>query len=159
MGLTNYVKFTMEVPITVKHVEACALCVKVRESPSWRSSTRWMHYERRCRHSAVSWDVWSEILTTGAAALQRSGFMSAIPIDGLIDWLIDWLIGLLIYSFICSFIDLIYSLIDWSIDLKCRWSRTLMDNRYIRYLLTYLLAFSALTLLVGRQEGHPACKP
>jgi len=29
---------------------------------------------------------------------------------------------------------------------------------YICYLLTYLLAFSALTLLVGRQEGHPACK-
>ena len=27
------------------------------------------------------------------------------------------------------------------------------------YLLTYFLAtFSALTLLVGRQEGHPACK-
>jgi len=25
-------------------------------------------------------------------------------------------------------------------------------------LLTYLLAFSALTLLVGRQEGHPACE-
>jgi len=25
-------------------------------------------------------------------------------------------------------------------------------------LLTYLLAFSALTLLVGRQKGHPACK-
>jgi len=26
------------------------------------------------------------------------------------------------------------------------------------YLLTVLSAFSALTLLVGRQEGHPACK-
>jgi len=26
------------------------------------------------------------------------------------------------------------------------------------YLLTYLLDFSALTLLVGRQEGHLACK-
>ena len=26
------------------------------------------------------------------------------------------------------------------------------------YLLTYLVPFSALTLLVGRQEGHPACK-
>jgi len=23
---------------------------------------------------------------------------------------------------------------------------------------SYLIAFSALTLLVGRQEGHPACK-
>jgi len=29
---------------------------------------------------------------------------------------------------------------------------------YKLYLLTYLLAFSALMLLVGRQEGHPACK-
>jgi len=28
----------------------------------------------------------------------------------------------------------------------------------IIYLFTCLLAFSALTLLVGRQEGHPACK-
>ena len=27
----------------------------------------------------------------------------------------------------------------------------------LTYLLTYF-AFSALTLLVGRQEGHPACK-
>ena len=26
------------------------------------------------------------------------------------------------------------------------------------YLLTYLCTFSALTLLVGQQEGHPACK-
>jgi len=34
--------------------------------------------------------------------------------------------------------------------------------RHLTYLLSYLLlanqAFSALTLLVGRQEGHPACK-
>jgi len=33
---------------------------------------------------------------------------------------------------------------------------------HLTYLLSYLLlanqAFSALTLLVGRQEGHPACK-
>ena len=31
---------------------------------------------------------------------------------------------------------------------------------YKLYLLTYLLlyAFSALTLLAGRQEGHPACR-
>jgi len=31
----------------------------------------------------------------------------------------------------------------------------------LEYLLTwatYIIAFSALTLLVGRQEGHPACK-
>ena len=26
------------------------------------------------------------------------------------------------------------------------------------YVCTYIFAFSALTLLVGRQEGHPACK-
>jgi len=26
------------------------------------------------------------------------------------------------------------------------------------YMLSGLIAFSALTLLVGRQEGHPACK-
>ena len=28
----------------------------------------------------------------------------------------------------------------------------------LTYLLTYLRAFSALTVLVGRQEGHPACE-
>jgi len=28
----------------------------------------------------------------------------------------------------------------------------------LTYLLSYIAAFSALTLLVGRQEGHPACK-
>ena len=27
-----------------------------------------------------------------------------------------------------------------------------------RYLSVYIIAFSALTLLVGQQEGHPACK-
>ena len=32
--------------------------------------------------------------------------------------------------------------------------RTLAAN----YILSLLWAFSALTLLVGRQEGHPACK-
>jgi len=26
------------------------------------------------------------------------------------------------------------------------------------YIITHVTAFSALTLLVGRQEGHPACK-
>ena len=31
-------------------------------------------------------------------------------------------------------------------------------NRISRSILLYLYAFSALTLLVGRQEGHPACK-
>jgi len=36
-----------------------------------------------------------------------------------------------------------------------------IERVYKLYLFTYLLifrAFSALTLLVGRQEGHPACK-
>jgi len=28
----------------------------------------------------------------------------------------------------------------------------------LRVMLTHKCAFSALTLLVGRQEGHPACK-
>jgi len=31
-------------------------------------------------------------------------------------------------------------------------------NFWDRYRLQYIVAFSALTLLVGRQEGHPACK-
>ena len=33
-------------------------------------------------------------------------------------------------------------------------------NKYAKYPITTILhcAFSALTLLVGRQEGHPACK-
>jgi len=32
-----------------------------------------------------------------------------------------------------------------------------LDDGIVLYLL-YYAAFSALTLLVGRQEGHPACK-
>ena len=35
---------------------------------------------------------------------------------------------------------------------------SITDRCLIDYLLAYVLAFSALTLLVGRQEGHPACK-
>ena len=31
-------------------------------------------------------------------------------------------------------------------------------NEFSIFLLCYCLAFSALTLLVGQQEGHPACK-
>ena len=31
-------------------------------------------------------------------------------------------------------------------------------DQYITHISRYLTAFSALTLLVGRQEGHPACK-
>jgi len=34
----------------------------------------------------------------------------------------------------------------------------LVDSEDYVPVLTQLLAFSALTLLVGRQEGHPACK-
>ena len=38
------------------------------------------------------------------------------------------------------------------------WCVSLLTNWY-RFLLSYdILAFSALTLLVGQQEGHPACK-
>jgi len=29
---------------------------------------------------------------------------------------------------------------------------------YFIYVFIFFIAFSALTLLVGRQEGHPACK-
>jgi len=32
----------------------------------------------------------------------------------------------------------------------------LMQHYFVQ--LTFLFSFSALTLLVGRQEGHPACK-
>ena len=31
-------------------------------------------------------------------------------------------------------------------------------NLFLLYICICLYAFSALTLLVGRQEGHPACK-
>ena len=37
-------------------------------------------------------------------------------------------------------------------------SSDLVDSEDYVPVLTQLLAFSALTLLVGRQEGHPACK-
>jgi len=34
-----------------------------------------------------------------------------------------------------------------------------IEKHLLTYLLTYMeIAFSALALLVGRQEGHPACK-
>jgi len=33
-----------------------------------------------------------------------------------------------------------------------------MPNDNLLHYLTEVFAFSALTLLVGRQEGHPACK-
>ena len=34
----------------------------------------------------------------------------------------------------------------------------LMNSGVYIYTYTHVYAFSALTLLVGRQEGHPACK-
>ena len=37
-----------------------------------------------------------------------------------------------------------------------RWAHIGAPDKYDRVI--YVLAFSALTLLVGRQEGHPACK-
>ena len=36
--------------------------------------------------------------------------------------------------------------------------RTYLVSCLLIYLLACRIAFSALTLLVGRQEGHPACK-
>jgi len=36
--------------------------------------------------------------------------------------------------------------------LYCQWTLAFLSS------LVALVAFSALTLLVGRQEGHPACK-
>ena len=32
------------------------------------------------------------------------------------------------------------------------------NNCFLKLLIEFFFAFSALTLLVGRQEGHPACK-
>jgi len=37
-------------------------------------------------------------------------------------------------------------------------STTVMFENYLEIDLYFGFAFSALTLLVGRQEGHPACK-
>jgi len=37
-------------------------------------------------------------------------------------------------------------------------SLSLLTEQVIHSLKKHLIAFSALTLLVGRQEGHPACK-
>jgi len=34
----------------------------------------------------------------------------------------------------------------------------MMSSLFIIYFASAAVAFSALTLLVGRQEGHPACK-
>ena len=45
---------------------------------------------------------------------------------------------------------------DWTICLQL-WC-SFMSNYIVHLLLWLLIAFSALTLLVGRQEGHPACK-
>ena len=38
------------------------------------------------------------------------------------------------------------------------YSRVCLADFYYRHLCVCACAFSALTLLVGRQEGHPACK-
>jgi len=39
-----------------------------------------------------------------------------------------------------------------------QWSQIIEDGVCFIHLALAWLAFSALTLLVGRQEGHPACK-
>jgi len=36
--------------------------------------------------------------------------------------------------------------------------RTCFHRAFVQFTIYKLHAFSALTLLVGRQEGHPACK-
>ena len=43
---------------------------------------------------------------------------------------------------------------------KCQWQRWLVKMYYFisAFSMHCSIAFSALTLLVGRQEGHPACK-
>ena len=44
-------------------------------------------------------------------------------------------------------------------DDVCRWVLYVLCNFFTTYVFCLLFyAFSALTLLVGRQEGHPACK-
>ena len=53
---------------------------------------------------------------------------------------------------VCSFISRYIALTDSDFADHC----VLLYNIYLVTLLTF--AFSALTLLVGRQEGHPACK-
>jgi len=40
----------------------------------------------------------------------------------------------------------------------CAQSTTVCQHTFVTLLTYYLYPFSALTLLVGRQEGHPACK-
>ena len=45
-----------------------------------------------------------------------------------------------------------------SLNVDTGWRSVTSDMWHHRKTLTYLTAFSALTLLVGRQEGHPACK-
>jgi len=52
---------------------------------------------------------------------------------------------------------------NWIWDNKLRMERLQTTNRinstqYTHYGSCFMLSFSALTLLVGRQEGHPACK-
>ena len=57
-------------------------------------------------------------------------------------------------------IDADFSLSTAVIYCDCRWSGfvcVLNERRFCCYFVS-LDAFSALTLLVGRQEGHPACK-
>ena len=51
--------------------------------------------------------------------------------------------------------------LDWRaarLDRRCGASDRILLKRILIYLFLPSVAFSALTLLVGRQKGHPACK-
>ena len=51
---------------------------------------------------------------------------------------------------------------DWQLRtervFKVKNANYLHTNVFIDYMFTICFPFSALTLLVGRQEGHPVCK-
>ena len=47
---------------------------------------------------------------------------------------------------------------EWSVSAIWHRHRPIIGRLFYLLLIIYLLLLSALTLLVGRQEGHPACK-
>jgi len=68
----------------------------------------------------------------------------------------------LVVAFTCKLLEVIHVVSDvvtanvFFID----WEQVVVTNISVFFLLLFLWpgAFGALTLLVGRQEGHPACK-
>jgi len=48
--------------------------------------------------------------------------------------------------------------VRWQINSKTRFKIFLKPNTQVSKFYQQFFAFSALTLLVGQQEGHPACK-